>query len=128
MTRFGRAVAWLRARIAARPDTEHEQALVRLALTALIAAYILPGGLAVFEWRALEFHYALFTAYFVFSVLILGWVLSTDTVSHPRRCIALAADIAIVSTAMWYFGEQALPLLLVYVWVTPTVSVTVPGT
>jgi two-component system sensor histidine kinase RpfC len=118
MALLGRPGAWLRARIAARPDTEHEQALVRLALTAVIGAYLLPGGLAVFEWHALEFHYAMFTAYFVFSVLILVWVLSSDAVSHPRRCIALAADIAIVSTSMWYFGEQALPLLLVYVWVT----------
>jgi two-component system sensor histidine kinase RpfC len=109
---------WLRARIAARPDTEHEQALVRLVITAAIGAYVLPGGLAVFEWRALEFHYVLFSAYFVFSVLILGWVLSSSAVSHPRRCIALAADLAIVSTTMWYFGEQALPLVLVYVWVT----------
>jgi two-component system sensor histidine kinase RpfC len=118
MALFGRPGAWLRARIAARPDTEHEQALVRLVLAAVIGAYVLPGGLAVFEWRALEFHYAMFTAYFAFSVLILGWVLSSGAVSHPRRCIALAADIGIVSTTMWYFGEQALPLVLVYVWVT----------
>jgi two-component system sensor histidine kinase RpfC len=107
-----------RARLQARQDTEHEQAIVRLAIGLLLGAYFLPGGLRVSEWSALEFHYIAFACYVVIAVLVLAWILVSDSVSHLRRCIALVADFATVSVTMWYYGEQALPMFLVYVWVT----------
>ena len=107
-----------RARLAARPDTEHEQGIVRLVIAALLGAYLLPEGLRFFDWGALEFHYIVFTSYFVFSAIVLAWIFASNTVSHLRRCMALVADIATISIAMWYYGEQALALFLVYVWVT----------
>jgi two-component system sensor histidine kinase RpfC len=118
-------MAWLRglhasakARLAARPDTEHEQAIVRLALASALGAYLLPDGLAVFEWSALEFHYLVFTAYLLFSVVLLAWIFSSTRISNLRRCLAIVADVATGSIAMWYYGEQALALFLVYVWIT----------
>jgi two-component system sensor histidine kinase RpfC len=107
-----------RARLAARPDTEHEQAFVRLVVAAAIGAYLLPEGLVVVDWASLEFHYAVFTAYLLFSVALLGWILASSRVSTLRRILAVAADIATTSIAMWYYGEQALAMMLVYVWVT----------
>ena len=35
-------LSWVRARLAARPDTEHEQALVRLAAGVVLFLYLLP--------------------------------------------------------------------------------------
>jgi two-component system sensor histidine kinase RpfC len=110
--------ASLRARLALRPDTEHEQAIVRLIVSAAIGAYILPDGLAVFDWGALEFHYLVFTSYFVFSAAMLAWVLASKDISALRRCLALAADLATTGIAMWYYGEQAIALFLVFIWVT----------
>jgi two-component system sensor histidine kinase RpfC len=107
-----------RARLAARPDTEHEQAIVRLLVAAALGAYLLPGGLAVFGWDSLEFHYFVFISYLVFSVVLLGWIFLSTKVSHLRRCLAIAADVATASIAMWYYGEQALALFVVYIWVT----------
>jgi two-component system sensor histidine kinase RpfC len=118
-------IAWLRnlvttsrTRLAARPDTEHEQAIVRLVVAAAIGAYLLPDGLAVFDWSTIEFHYIVFTSYLVFSAVLLVWILATNTISHVRRCLALVADIATTGIAMWYYGEQAVALFLVFVWVT----------
>ncbi len=111
-------VAAARARLAARPDTEHEQAIVRLVVAAAIGAYLLPEGLAVFDWGSLEFHYVVFTSYLVFSAILLAWIFGSNTISRLRRCLALVADIATTSIAMWYYGEHALALFLVYVWVT----------
>ncbi|MDH5210357.1 MAG: hypothetical protein OEW96_01590, partial [Betaproteobacteria bacterium] len=37
---------WLRARIATRPDSEHEQAIVRLLIGLLLGFYLLPEILA----------------------------------------------------------------------------------
>ena len=118
IARLRALAAAARARLAARPDTEHEQAIVRLVLSAAIGAYVLPEGLAVFDWSSLEFHYFIFTSYFLFSAFLLAWTVASKTISHLRRCLALAADIATTSIAMWYFGDQALALFLVYVWVT----------
>ena len=111
-------VTGARTRLAARPDTEHEQGIVRLVVAAAIGAYLLPGGLAVFDWGALEFHYAVFTGYLVFSAILLAWIIGSNRVSRLRRCLALVADIATTSIAMWYYGEQALAMFLVYVWIT----------
>src|SRR5712664_3585435 len=46
MATAGELLAKLRAKLAARPDTEHEQALVRLVVGGLIVLYLLPGALA----------------------------------------------------------------------------------
>ena len=118
MTELRRLIALSRARLAARPDTEHEQAIVRLAIAALLGAYLLPGGLNVPEWGALEPYYAVFVAYMALAIVVLVWNIASDTVSHARRCIALVADVATVTWSMWYFDDRALPLVLVYIWVT----------
>ena len=111
-------IAAARARLASRPDTEHEQGIVRLIVSAALGAYLLPDGLAVFGWRALDFHYLVFTSYFVFSTVLLAWILMSSTISHLRRCLAVAADCATTAIAMWYYGPQALAMILVFVWVT----------
>ena len=112
------AVAGLRARLAARPDSEHEQGIVRLVIAALLGAYLLPDGLDITEWSALKPYDVVFVAYLVVAAVILAWNLWSDSVSHPRRVIALTADIATTTWSMWYFGDRALPSVLVYVWVT----------
>jgi two-component system sensor histidine kinase RpfC len=108
----------LRARLAARPDTEHEQAIVRLVVGLLLGAYLLPEGLAVHEWRALQPHYLAYLAYLAASVVVLAWNLASSTTSHLRRCAGLLADMGAVTWFMWYFGAAGLPLFLVYIWVT----------
>ena len=111
-------VARARARLAARPDTEHEQGIVRLVIAALLGAYLLPEGLSVIDWNWLEFHYIVSASYLVFSGLLVAWIFASNSVSHLRRCLALAADVATASIAMWYYGEQAIAVFLIFVWVT----------
>jgi two-component system sensor histidine kinase RpfC len=118
MTLLRKLIAPLRAHLAARPDTEHEQAIVRLVVAGAIGAYLLPEGLYFVGWGALEFHYLVFSSYFVFSAALLAWIIASKIVSPLRRYLALAADVATTSIAMWYYGEQALAMFLVYVWVT----------
>jgi len=106
-----------RARLAVRPDTEHEQAIVRLVVAVLLGAYLLPEGLNVTEWSAIK-PLGMFLGYLGLSAAVLSWNLLSDTISHVRRCVALIADIALCSWCMWFFGDKALPMLLIYVWVT----------
>jgi two-component system sensor histidine kinase RpfC len=114
----GSLVAALKARLAARPDTEHEQAIVRLVVGLLLGAYILPEGLDVASWSALKLHYQVFVAYLVVAIILLAWNVASREISHVRRATGLLIDMATVSAGMWYFGVEAIPLFLVYVWVT----------
>ena len=108
----------LRGRLAARPDTEHEQALVRVTLGLLLGAYLLPGGLSRGSWAELEPHHVVFLAYNVAALAIVGWILVSERISPLRRCLGAVIDVAASSWAMWYLGEKGAALFLFYVWVS----------
>ena len=108
------ALVRARARLAARPDTEHEQALVRVVITILLVLYLLPGATGVV--RELLFYIG--GAHFALSVLVFLRILDSTEMSPARRVFAMVADFATVTCYMVMFGERASPLFLMYVWVT----------
>src|SRR4051812_35058275 len=104
----------LRARLAARPDTEHEQGVLRLVITALGALYLLPDALSHLEtWPlyVMSVHFALALAIFV-------RIAYSTNVSPVRRIFAQFADVAAISWYLAFFGEAGAPLFLLYTWVT----------
>ncbi|MGD9951167.1 MAG: ATP-binding protein [Burkholderiales bacterium] len=110
---------WVRARLAARPDTEHEQAVVRLGVGATFFLYLLlgavsgqPGGVA-----ANPFLVAM-VAYLLFSAAILASILVSPGVSATRRILSVFFDAGAVTYFMAQTGVHGAPLFLVYVWVT----------
>ncbi len=109
---------WMRARLAARPDTEHEQAIVRLAVALLLGLYLLPEWAGVTGANPQKIGVIVFAAYIAFSLLVLVLILRSNAISPLRRGLAMAVDVAMLSWTMWYFGERGLPLILIYVWVT----------
>jgi len=109
---------WLRARLAARPDTEHEQAIVRVAIGVLLGMYMLPEGLDFRQWLPLRPDVIVFVGFIAESIGVLAWILLSNKVSPFRRCFATTVDLATVSWTMWYFGVQAIPFILLYVWIT----------
>ena len=108
------ALQALRARLAARPDTEHEQAIVRLVVGALIVLYLLPSasepGTGPTIWVMFGF--------LALGIGIVAHILAAPGVSHPRRAFGILVDVATVTWVMASLGENAAPLFLVYVWVT----------
>ena len=104
----------LRARLAARPDTEHEQAIVRVAVVGLLCIYLTPGAIAGGDYATIR----VMLAYLAISVVLLGVMLMSHSVSPSRRVVAATADIGVVTWCMAFLGEHAAPLLLMYVWIT----------
>jgi len=104
----------LRARLAARPDTEHEQAIVRVVVVGLLCLYLTPGAIAGGEYATIR----VMLAYLAISVVLLGVMLMSHSVSPSRRVVAATADIGVVTWCMAFLGEHAAPLLLMYVWIT----------
>ncbi|MGF7211012.1 two-component system sensor histidine kinase RpfC [Skermanella aerolata] len=103
---------------AARPDSEHEQVMIRILLVSLNLAYVLVLILAVGP-----------PDIFVGSVLILPpgfagtWLLLILLMLHPapsvpRRVLGNMLDMAMVSAFLYVGGAMAAPWYLIYLWVT----------
>ncbi|HEX5092067.1 MAG TPA: ATP-binding protein [Burkholderiales bacterium] len=105
---------WVRERLAARPDTEHEQAIVRLVLGALIVLYMVPGALG----RNSEPTLWVMLAYLAAAILIFAHILAQPGISHARRVIAMLCDLGTTTWVMAFIGERAAPLFLLFVWIT----------
>jgi two-component system, sensor histidine kinase RpfC len=104
----------LRARLAARPDTEHEQGVLRLIIGALLIAYLLPGS----SGHEREMILWIGTAQFVLGVAIFLRIAFTAHISPARRVFAQLADVGTITAYMALCGEAAAPLFLIYIWVT----------
>ena len=108
------ALGRLRARLAARPDTEHEQGILRLVISSLVFVYLLPDALTkddVLPLYVMGIHLVLAL------IIFLRIAYSTD-ISPTRRVFAQFADVAAITWYMAVFGESAAPLFLLYIWVT----------
>jgi two-component system sensor histidine kinase RpfC len=104
----------LRARLAARPDTEHEQGILRLVISSLVFLYLLPDALTQHDlWPVYVMGIHLVLALFIFLRIAYSTV-----VSPARRVGAQFADVAAITWYMAVFGESAAPLFLLYIWVT----------
>ncbi|HHQ42883.1 MAG TPA: hybrid sensor histidine kinase/response regulator, partial [Chromatiales bacterium] len=114
-----RLVAALLARFRNRPDTEHEQALVRLAVTAVVLAYLAAHGYFV-EGSLLAARDAvvvlgLFT---LFSLGVLAAIAVRPGASPARRVLTMVADLGTTSYLMYAYGETTAWLYALYIWIS----------
>jgi len=106
------SVLALRPKLAARPDTEHEQAIVRLIVGGLILLYLLPGAALG------DLHVVLMGCYLAIGLAIFVHIVHAPGESPVRRVLGVVADLGTLSAIMVVVGERTAPLFLVYVWVT----------
>ena len=104
----------LRARLKARPDTEHEQGILRIVIGALLILYLLPAASG--SERTLVLYVG--SAQLALSLAIFLRIAYTTNVSPARRVLAQLADVGTITAYMAICGEWAAPLFLIYMWVT----------
>lgn len=110
----------LRERLAQRPDSEHEQALIRVVLVALASAYLFyyirkDGRIDLSEQLAV--YYAYF--YLLFSLLLFLYIVfRAKQASAFRRCVGMVGDIGSVAFITYLTGDDASPLFIILLWVT----------
>jgi two-component system sensor histidine kinase RpfC len=111
---------WLRARLAARPDTEHEQAIVRVVIGAVLFFYLLPGAMnestGVLDTG--RTYLLVMVAFLAFAVLLFAGIILEPGVSVTRRLVSAAVDVSAVTFFMAQSGVHGVPMFLIYVWVT----------
>ena len=110
--------ARLRDRLAECPDTEAEQALIRLAIGGLCVVYA--GSLGIFGGWSQDVQAAFRSAWLFFplSLLIIGWILASPAKNVPRRYVGNLVDTATVTYLIYAAGEVGAPFYVIYLWVT----------
>ncbi|HYG56269.1 MAG TPA: ATP-binding protein, partial [Burkholderiales bacterium] len=113
------ALRKLRARLAARPDTEHEQAIVRLIVGTVLFFYLLPqahlldgGGFDISD-----IYLGVMATFLACAVFIFIDTVRSSGISPTRRVLAATLDISTTTFFMSLTGSHGVPLLLVYIWV-----------
>jgi len=105
------ALAALRARLIKRPDSEHEQAIVRVVNCVLFGVYLFrelhAGGL----WHV-------YFIYLAAGVGLVAAILVNPGVSPVRRMLGAGVDAAMVAFTMFFFGEAGAAFYLIYLWIT----------
>src|SRR5438309_5339908 len=88
-----RAIAFLRSRLKGRPDSEHEQAIVRIVIVAILALYYL--SLAwTHDFTEMRFAWGAIWAavYLVVSAVYVGLIVARPGISPARRLTAMVND------------------------------------
>ncbi len=117
--RLRASIAALRARLRARPDSEHEQALVRLVIGIVLFFYLLPKAVANPD-GVTGFDHGMFGVMlgFLLAAVVLFVLAARSTrISPVRRVVSVLIDIGTASYFVLLLNFQGLPLLMIFVWV-----------
>lgn len=96
-------------RLKNRPDSEHEQATIRLVIVGLACAYFYSVG------QTMAFRFV--AGYLFISLLIFLWILLQPGANSLRRIIGSAGDMTATTGGLYIAGEVGAPLIAVYLWV-----------
>jgi two-component system sensor histidine kinase RpfC len=106
-------------RLSNRPDSEHQQAIIRLVMLAVVVAYlqgIVTGrpGIA----GPLRLSLMFLAVEFAVAFAILAWIVARPGVSASRRVLGMIADYSLMGVGMVLLGELLAPMYVVLMWVT----------
>ena len=107
------------SRLRGRQDSEHEQALVRLAIAALILAYLF--GLSVaqnFDDPAQRAAIGIILAETVLGLGLVVGIMVRPGISYTRRIVGMLADYGTLLGMMTLHDKALAPLYIIYLWVT----------
>jgi two-component system sensor histidine kinase RpfC len=113
----GSLFALARRRFAGRPDSEHGQALVRLAVISVVLAYLLLHGPTGSDAQYRGVLLIVATGFTVGIGLVAG-ILVRPGVSHVRRAIGMVSDYGLMAAAMIRIGEPLAWVYVILMWVT----------
>ncbi len=113
------ALALIRRRLSDRGDTEHEQALIRIAIVGLLLVYAVfaPLPRLDLDWwvpSVAQVGYIVGTL----SILHFVWIVVVPRVHHARRAVWMAIDHGGIVLAMAVGGEPMALLYPLLLWVT----------
>src|SRR6266849_3012220 len=114
-------LAGLRDRLRARPDSEHEQAIIRLLVYSILFLLYLPilayrGNENPGEANLLLFAAMGLVCFMVLAGALFAWIYFLPAVSVIRRIAGSILDIGGTTFFMYHLGEYGTPLYIFYLW------------
>ena len=110
---------WLRSRLSQRTDSEHGQAMVRLAVLLVVLVYLKVSGVREDMPAAIYRDVlAMVATGFTIGAVLLGWIVARPERSDLRRGIGMAADYGLMAAAMVRMGEPLAWVYVILMWVT----------
>lgn len=113
------AIHWVKERLSNRPDSEHGQAIVRIAVLFVVLLYMLArqsmgGSIDAAAGAVME----MVAVGFVVGAGLLASILTNPGVSHVRRVVGMVSDYGLMGTAMIVIGEPLAWVYIIVMWVT----------
>ena len=105
----------LRARLVARPDSEHEQALIRVVIATGVLLYFVVVDIAA---RQVTQGLVVACGFLPLSLLVFAAIIVSPGVSRIRRICATLLDAGACTFCMAVSGETGAPLYVAYLWTT----------
>ena len=105
-------------RLSNRPDSEHQQALIRLVIACMILAYL--WGLQTFATSQSNLHlmFRVMLAESVVGLMLVAGIVVRPGVSHARRWVGMLADYSTLAILMSLQPDALAPLYVIILWVT----------
>ncbi len=117
LTRLSAAMVPIRQRLAERPDSEHGQASVRLAIASLILAYL--WALHHFNGGShIDVMILVMLGELLVAMAIMASILWHPGTSHARRSVGMLTDYATLAILMSLNAAALSPLYVIIMWVT----------
>jgi two-component system sensor histidine kinase RpfC len=111
-------LTWIRQRLRTRADTEHEQALIRVIIGALVATHFGVGELLARRAGAVPgYGYLLGLLFLAIAIAYLIAVAAWPRVSPARRTVGATIDIGFISGALLHTGALGAPLYVLMLWI-----------
>lgn len=117
--RIGIPMVYIKSRLENRIDSEHEQAIIRLAITIFVFFYLL-GSYLHNRPEHPHIGWALYFVgfYIIFSLSVLAFIVARPAKSHLRRTIGMIGDIGGVTYCLYVGGGNTAPMYIILLWVT----------
>jgi len=119
---FDKLRDWIRnfrERLSQRPDTEHEQAFIRILLVLLAFIYFLyitKKDHQIDPSEIFMIRYSIF--YITFSIVLFVYIITRgNNVSPLRRIIGIIGDNVSTALVMYLTGKEASPYFVIFLWV-----------
>lgn len=109
----------LRARLTGRPDSEHAQAFIRVAMLVVVLAYLLATVRGRPEYgAALDTSLRFLLLEFLVALGIVCWLFARPGISYQRRMLGMLADYSLTCVGLHLLGPYGAPLYVIVLWVT----------
>ena len=108
----------LRARLSGRPDSEHEQILIRIAIAVLILSGLLAVAVSGGAPEVIGICLLIALAYVVGAIALFGHLLWRPQASPARRYAGMLLDLITLPVGMIVGGPVVAPLYPMFLWIT----------